>query len=318
MAPTFGCAWAIARYDDRGRSIIDDRGVRSVLEPLPVRALRVEPQIEASLNEVGIDRVGHLFDLPRTQLATRFGDELLLRLDQALGQAIEVIDPVRPVEAPCVEVVFNGATTGSTPLNWPPVNSLSNWRRSYKVQRAAPRRLDLVLDRIDCQPQRVVITLSRASRNVKHLLSLIRPKLEKVHLGFGVERVSLAASRTGPLPHVQARYTSHAERDSQAQVDPHFGELIDTLVNRLGHDHVLTFEPLATHIPNARFDTNHQPPAPGTPGIPSPGLGIPPGSSTSGIRSYQTTGKPRGRSMRSLAIARRCCLTHPDRSRLWP
>jgi protein ImuB len=40
-----------------------------------------------SLYDVGIERIAHLAAKPRSTLQTRFGSELLLRLDHALGSA---------------------------------------------------------------------------------------------------------------------------------------------------------------------------------------------------------------------------------------
>ena len=253
VAPTFGCAWAVARHGRRPRCIIDEGGARSAIEPLPVRALRVGTDIEASLHEVGIDRTGDLFAIPRRQLAARFGDELLLRLDQALGQTIEMINPVRPREAPRVDIHFNGATTRFDAIALATRQLIERLVDQLRTRECGARQVDVMLDRVDCQPQRVNIELSRPNRNAKHLWSLIRPKLEKVHLGFGVERVRITASRTEPLPHEQVQYTSRDEPLTPHQIDQHVGELLDTLVNRLGHERVTMVEPLETHIPERAY-----------------------------------------------------------------
>ncbi|MHC5048932.1 MAG: Y-family DNA polymerase [Planctomycetota bacterium] len=115
-APTFACARAVARFGSGGRGgksggVVADGGQRRALAPLPVEALGVEAATVGVLREVGIGRIGHLFELPRSSLAARFGLPLLRRLDQAAGRAPETIDPVRPVAPPVVERVFAGPAT---------------------------------------------------------------------------------------------------------------------------------------------------------------------------------------------------------------
>ena len=51
------------------------------------------------LRELGIETVGQLVALPREGLASRFGDELLMRLDQLTGAGREVIEPRRALAA---------------------------------------------------------------------------------------------------------------------------------------------------------------------------------------------------------------------------
>ena len=52
--------------------------------------MRVQPP------RISPESIGELFALPRDELATRFGADLLLRLDQAIGSALETIEPIRP------------------------------------------------------------------------------------------------------------------------------------------------------------------------------------------------------------------------------
>ena len=64
--------------------------------PLPVAALRLEPDEVATLQALGLRRIVDLAALPRAQLARRVGPEVAQRLDQALGRAPEPVSPARP------------------------------------------------------------------------------------------------------------------------------------------------------------------------------------------------------------------------------
>ncbi len=253
VAPTFGCAWAEARFGKQPRRIISDKDTQRVLEPLPIAALRVEDRIVESLSEVGIDRIGYLFDIPRKQLAARFGDELLIRLDQATGRAIEMIDPVRPREALRAQIDFDGPTTRFDAIEAASRQLVDQLTVKLKHREEGARRLDLILDRIDTQPEQVTVVLSRPSRAAKHLWSLLRPRLERVNLGFGVQCVRLVATRTGILKHEQTRCTATDDHLDPAALAGECGQLLDTLVNRLGPDAVTQVQRVATHLPEQAF-----------------------------------------------------------------
>jgi protein ImuB len=176
-APTFACARAVARFGgwhaQRAqrvvRGIVAEGGQRDALAALPVEALGVEAASVDALREVGIDRIGHLFDLPRSSLAARFGRELLRRLDQAVGRAPETIDPVRPVAPPVVERVFAGPATQLEAVALAVRGLLAELSVVLEHRECGARRLELHLDRPDAGPLSVTIALSRPSRDARHL-----------------------------------------------------------------------------------------------------------------------------------------------------
>jgi protein ImuB len=98
MADTPGCAWAVARYGEG--EIVPAGRASDALGSLPVAALRLGDVIIESLRDVGIERIAQLASKPRASLQTRFGSDVLLRLDQALGAVTEVLTPVMPSELP--------------------------------------------------------------------------------------------------------------------------------------------------------------------------------------------------------------------------
>ncbi|MEX2213792.1 MAG: hypothetical protein WD768_06680, partial [Phycisphaeraceae bacterium] len=183
--------------------VLPDSSLLPALRELPVRALRIDSKIEAALAEVAVDRVGHLLDLPRSQLPSRFGDSLLLRLDQALGQAMETIDPVRPEPPPCVEMDFTGPTTQYEAIELASRQLVEQLIAELQSREAGVRELVLELTRVELEPTRVRVTFTHPTRDVKHLWSLLRPQLERAHLGHGVDRLSLTARRWGRLRHEQ-------------------------------------------------------------------------------------------------------------------
>jgi protein ImuB len=272
-APTFACARAVARFGagwhaqrlgrkDAAVRVTTQRVVRGVvaegeqrraLEALPVEALGIEEASIDALREVGIDRIGHLFALPRSALAARFGRELLRRLDQAVGKAPETIDPVRPAAPPVVQRVLAGPATQLEAVNLAVRDLVAELSKVLEHRECGARRLELQLDRPGAGPLSVTIALSRPRRDARHLWSLLAPKLESVNLGWGVERLRLAASGLGRLPHEDGAWAWGERGDDGRRRDRAFGELFDALSNRLGPGRVVRVDTAASHLPERTF-----------------------------------------------------------------
>ncbi|QBL95631.1 hypothetical protein KSAC_34520 (plasmid) [Komagataeibacter saccharivorans] len=99
MADTPGCAWALAHAGPHGAEIIPERGQAAALDPLPVAALRLDGATLKGLLQLGLERIGQVRTAPRAPLVRRFGPDLMLRLDQALGRVPEPVRPVLPRDA---------------------------------------------------------------------------------------------------------------------------------------------------------------------------------------------------------------------------
>ncbi|MHC4220061.1 MAG: Y-family DNA polymerase, partial [Planctomycetota bacterium] len=241
-APTFACAWAMARYGP------------GPLEALPVEALRVDRASVEGLREVGIERIGHLLAMQRSSLAARFGHGLLRRLDQATGKTPEMIDPVRPAAPPVVERFFTGPVTQLEAITLTVRELLVELADVLGQRESGARRLELRFDRLDAEPLSVAVVLSRPSRDVSHLWSLLAPRLESINLGWGVERLRLAASRPGKLTHEDEQWPwAGGETVDAKRLDRDLGELLDILSNRLGPDRVTRVEPIESHLPERTF-----------------------------------------------------------------
>lgn len=110
-APTWGAAWGVVQTQCRSMPrarrpqaivpdwpAITDDTLRDTVAQLPCWALRITPKLLSLLQECGLQQVGQLLSLPRSTLPARFGPELLLRIDQALGTVAELLTPELPPE----------------------------------------------------------------------------------------------------------------------------------------------------------------------------------------------------------------------------
>ena len=254
-ASTFACAWAAARFGPRDRVVIPPGGERDAISSLPVEGLNIDEETAIALREVGIECIGHILDLPRLELVTRFGSDLLLRLDQAMGEALETIEPLRPHRRVWVERTFDGPVKQLEAILITVRALIAELSTQLQERESGAGRIVLNLTRSDAPPLQQTIVLSRPSRNVKHLWALLRPRVENANLGFGVDRITLEAETITRLRHEQTEQWQTASnangngRDSERRL----GEFIDTLTDRFGPDRAVRVELVESHIPERSF-----------------------------------------------------------------
>lgn len=250
IAPTLGAAWACARYGD-ALTLLDEGDLSLPLGPLPIEALRIESAVVEELASVGVRRVEQLLDLPRAQLADRFGEALLRRIDQAVGRVPEALEPIRPAPVPRVERVFDGPVKQVEAIELTVRELVDALAVGLRQRQAGVQRLRLRLQRSDLDPVTETLELSRPSRDAKHLWTLLRPRVERLHLGYGVDAVELEATQCGFLLPEQSRLAGDGEDAPIDTADA--GRLIDLLVSRLGAEHVLCTDGVDTHVPEKAF-----------------------------------------------------------------
>jgi protein ImuB len=253
VAPTFAGAAAVARWGADPRVIVPAGALPDALGPLPVRALRVDEDTEDALAELGVERIGQALELPRDALPARFGEGLLLALDRALGLAMEPIDPVRPAPPPSASRAFDGPVRTPEPVALACEEALGLLCEQLERLESGARLVRLRIDRSDLDPVVVEVPLSRPSRDRRHLWSLLRPRVEGAHLGFGVDGVTLTAARVGALRHEQRSCWGGSGGGPGAEDGRLLGELADTLAGRLGAARVTRAEAVDSHVPERAF-----------------------------------------------------------------
>ncbi|MWV25426.1 DNA polymerase Y family protein [Methylobacterium sp. 2A] len=245
LADTPGAAFALARHGGADRIVVPPGGAAEALRGLPVEALRLDPGTVAGLKRLGLRRIGALDALPRGPLARRFGEALLLRLDQALGRRPEPL-------APLTEAADYAAARGFLD----PIGRQSDIVRTARdlMAELAPRlerdglgacALRLTLHRVDGALRALDLGLSRPERDPERVAALVSLRLDRLgsglDAGFGFETVALAVTVTGTMP---ARQTDLGA----ASVGDGVGFLADALAQRLGRA-LLRLEPRASHLP---------------------------------------------------------------------
>jgi protein ImuB len=244
VADSAGAAWALARYGATGSVTLAQPGAqREAVMPLPVVALRLEPSALELLARLGVDRIAQLLAMPRAPLVRRFGQAIVLRLDQALGHAPEPFDPVIPPTAVVVEQRF------AEPIASP--EAIEHWLRALmpRLCRAlaeagqGARAVELVAARVDGTPQRLRLGFARPTRDAGHMLRLVLRRIEEIEPGYGIDALALHLRRAEPLA---------PEPLAPALADetvPDLAPLIDMLANRIGMGRLWRFAPVESDVP---------------------------------------------------------------------
>ncbi len=244
VADTPGAAWAMARFAPQ-EPIVAPGCQDAAIAELPVRSLRLSRGTVAGLVQLGIERVGQLAAKPRAPLRLRFGEEAVLRLDQALGHAPEPLVYLALHEVPSVRLAFAEPISAPETLARVTERLLTDLCPLLERQGVGVRRLDLLFRRVDGVSQGVRVATAQPSRAVRHLLRLFVERLALVDPGFGIDEAVLAAARVEWLDATQAGLGDLTGDGAEADL----AELVDRLTVRLGARRVFRVAPVPSGLP---------------------------------------------------------------------
>ncbi|WP_090600381.1 Y-family DNA polymerase [Pelagibacterium luteolum] len=243
IADTWGAAHALSRFVAQPSFVAPFGHGEAILAPLPLEALRLPASMASDLRKLGFLTVGDVLAQPRAPLALRFGPELGRRINQAVGDIGEPIDPMRAedlieVRRPFAEPI--GAPETIARYVGKLVVALCS---ELELRGLGARRLDLLCHRVDNTIEAVRVGMATPVRDIKRLTRLLCDKIETIAPGFGIEIMCLRATIVEPLD--QHRSVSSLLEDTE----PDISDLIDTLVNRVGDRAIYRFSPVASDVP---------------------------------------------------------------------
>lgn len=244
IADTIGTANAIARYG-KSEFIVPAGGQAAALLPLPPAALALEPAILQRMFKLGLHQINSFIHMPRTVLRRRFGEELLLKLSQALGQSPEMMRPLHitpPYQErlPCLEPVRtrSGIELAIKML-------LDKLCSRLQGEGKGLRSALLKCYRVDGRIIQVEIGTSTASAHISHLFKLFELKIQTIAPGLGIELFSMDAAKTEDVSPLQEAIWS----DNPGTDDRRVAELMDRLAMKVGAAAIHRYLPEAHHWP---------------------------------------------------------------------
>lgn len=238
LAPTWGAAWALARFGPV-------RAICADLSSLPVAALRLDGETVLLLNRLGLRTVRHLTDLPRLSLARRFSRAVpaqnpLIRLDQMTGHLPEPVSP--PAALPVFRVDARLAEPIIDPTHHLP-ELCATLCDQLEREGCGARHLRLTVYRTDGEVSRIDVTCTLPSREATHLAFLFRDRLERINPGFGFDLISLEALATETFGTRQTDLAGGIDTGLQ------LSHMVDRMAARFGRHALTQLWPAASHIP---------------------------------------------------------------------
>ncbi len=244
IADTLGAAWAVAhccRVRETHHSlsyvvrfthptVVPPGEAAAALRPLPIELLRLNEEMVALLHQLGIEEIGQLEMLPRGELATRLGAQVLQRLDQAVGRLDEPIVPCQPTPLFRAHWAFEHPTGRRETIEQVLEHLVAQVAAMLIRRGRGALRLEC---RLDCRPEnpvRVGVGLFEPTAKVKHLFQLVELQLERLRIPAPVTAIHVEAAITAPLEYRQQELFA----DEPARQRPRqLAALVDRLTSRL-------------------------------------------------------------------------------------
>jgi protein ImuB len=238
MADTIGAAWAISRFG-KLTPIIETGRHASALMPLPPAALRLDAAILARLQKLGLNQIQSFINMPRSVLRRRFGEGLLLKLGQALGNEDEVLKPLHIIapyqeRLPCMEAI--STVTG---IEIAIRRLLEDLCKRLYAEGKGLRTATLKGYRVDGKIEQVDIGTNRATCNTHHLYKLFELKIASITPALGIELFVMEAAKVEEINVTQeALWLGKPGLEDIA-----LAELLDRLAGKLGVESIHRYLP---------------------------------------------------------------------------
>jgi protein ImuB len=224
------------------------------LQPLNVASLRLSAAVVQLLHEFDIRQIGHLLELPRTSLPSRFGPETLLRLDQALGMVAEILTPERPVEVVEASWTFEPYIDDRQILEAVLNHLLEQVLEKLRPRQTGVRRLLCSLTLSCHDPIHFPVGLLQPSLSLRHLTDLLRLHLERQQIPAEIMAAMLRAAIVAPFEFRQGQLFDGDDGQNRWR---EIAALLDRLSGRLGEQSVL--RPKLTPDPQPEFACQCEP-----------------------------------------------------------
>ena len=239
IAPTAAAAWALAHYSP---CICDE--VEPSLSPLPVAALRLDPDTVRTLERLGLKTIGALTDIPRLALARRFrgGDDVVEKLDRALGNKAEPLTAAPADPPPRSLLRLEEPATHPEAPGQALERLIPGLVTQLQERHLGARRLSLHGFRVDGSVATATVATTIPSRDPAHLKRLLADKAAALDPAFGFDAFILIADWTEELGAAQESLVEETSGERE------LARLVDRLTVKLGFA-VQRPQPLESHLP---------------------------------------------------------------------
>ena len=216
IAATPGAAWALARYGNRCRLLVDGMGAAETAKlfaAMPLAALRLDETTITRLGQAGLRRVSDLLLRPRAPIAARFGSTIHHRLDVLLGKARDPISPRFEAPAFVAERRFAEGIARREDVEATILALAHDLCGLLARHGEGARTLDVSLFRVDGVVKHIGAGTSRPLRDPLAMARLFRERIEAageegLDTGYGFDVIRLAALSAERLDQAQPGWES--------------------------------------------------------------------------------------------------------------
>jgi len=220
-------------------------GLLEQLSPLPISALRLDPNTVLTLERLGLKTIGALLSVPRLALARRFrgAEDVVDALDRALGRRPE------PLTAALADPPPRALLKLEEPATHPEAASQALERlipalvRALEQRRLGARKLSLTGYRVDGSVGMASVATAIPSREPKHLQRLLADKAATLNPEFGFDAFALQADWTEDLGAAQESLVEEPSGERE------LARLVDRLTVKLGPRAVRRPQAEESHLP---------------------------------------------------------------------
>ncbi|WP_290648046.1 DNA polymerase Y family protein [Aquisalimonas sp.] len=198
VAPTPTASWFLALAGD-ATPISKRCALRERLACLPCHVLELPAEHHQALAGLGLRTLGDCLALPRRDLARRFGRELLLQLEHALGERPEPRQAHQPPTRFHRQLDLPAQAHDTRAVAFALQRLLGELTGLLRGLDGGAQTLELELLHARQTASRFRIGLRRPSRDPEHLLSVCQHRLERQELAAPVIGLSLRVEQIQPL-----------------------------------------------------------------------------------------------------------------------
>jgi len=227
VGDTVGAAWAMAHYNSRDQDLLE----------LPVEALRLEAATIDILQQLGIETISQLLQLPRTALASRLGEGLIQRIDQLLGKQPEVIVAHHAPPQFEVEWLLEHPTQRRDAIEEILERLSERLSKSLQKEDHAVVQAEATLHG-KRSTRSLTISLFQPSSLAFHLFDLLKLQCETAQFREPIHRVELSATATVRLRVGQQMLWDDLDAFAGQGGQREIASLVDRLSSRLGKERV--------------------------------------------------------------------------------
>ncbi len=246
VAPTPLGAWLPAHIGVRFL-ITETSQLKTALGTLPLLCLPINPKTIERLQGMGMKKLHELFKLPRDGLGKRTSQTLVLTLDRALGLQP---DPLAHYQPPLIfhsHVDLFQESTGGKALTFACERLLQELSGFLQGHDTATTQLSYRFNHLQCDPTKLNLAFLSPTRDPKHMMSLLKIRLEQTQMPAPVNAIALDCSHLIDFSH---RDTDLFEQHHSTQNNsPTLLQLVERLRNRLGDKAVKNLQSHDDHRP---------------------------------------------------------------------